>query len=73
MSIFSISLTNELAKFVEDEVASGEYESKGQLIKKALKRYQDEVVVERLLKASREVEEGKILRGDLKSVLKKVK
>ena len=55
MSILSISLTPELEKFINDEVASGEFESKGQLVKKALRKFEEDLVVTRILKASEEV------------------
>lgn len=73
MGILSVSLTPELEKFIEDEVSSGEFESKGQLIKKALRKFEEELVISRILKASAEAKEGKVLRGDLKELLKQVK
>ncbi len=73
MGILSVSLTPELEKFIEDEIASGEFESKGQLVKKALKRFEEEIVIARILKASAEAKEGKVLRGDLRELLKKIK
>jgi putative addiction module CopG family antidote len=73
MGILSVSLTPELEKFIEDEVASGEFESKGQLIKKALKRFEEDLIVEDLLRISAEIEEGIYLEGDLDELAKKVK
>lgn len=63
MGILSVSLTPELEKFIEDEVTSGKFESKGQLIKKALKRFEEEIVIARILKAGDEAWAGIILRG----------
>lgn len=73
MGILSVSLTPELEKFINDEVASGEFESKGQLIKKALKRFEEEVVVARILKASKEAKAGLVLYGDLDELVKQIK
>jgi putative addiction module CopG family antidote len=73
MAILSVSLTPELEKFIEDEVSSGEFESKGQLIKKALKRFEEELIIARLLKASREIDQGVYLEGDLDELVKKIK
>ena len=73
MGILSVSLPPELEKFIEDEVASGEFESKGQVVKKALKKFEEELVVARILKASAEAKEGKVLRGDLRELLRKIK
>lgn len=73
MSIITISIPAELEKFVKDEVFSGEFESKSQVVKKALKKFQEDLVVERILKASKNAREGKILRGNLDDLLKKIK
>lgn len=72
MPILSVSLTPELDKFITDEVASGEFESKGQLIKKALKKFEEDTIVERVLKASRDIKEGKGLEGDLRDLIKQI-
>ena len=72
MGILSVSLTPELEKFIEDEVSSGEFESKGQLIKKALKKFEEELIIQRILKASAEAKAGVVLRGDLDELVKQV-
>lgn len=71
MSILSVSLTPELEKFINDEVASGEFESKGQLVKKALRKFEEDLIVARILKASEEARRGNVLRGDLEELSKK--
>ena len=73
MGILSVSLPPELEKFIEDEVASGEFESKGQVVKKALRKFEEELIIQRILKASAEAKAGKVLRGDLKELIKQVK
>jgi putative addiction module CopG family antidote len=73
MSILSVSLPSDLEKFISDEVASGEFESKSQLVKKALRKFEEDLIVERLLRSSREAKEGKVFRGDLRELVKKIK
>ncbi|MEY4440552.1 MAG: Bacterial antitoxin of ParD toxin-antitoxin type system [Candidatus Parcubacteria bacterium] len=73
MSILSVSLTPELEKFIEDEIASGEFESKGQLVKKALKKFEEDLIIQRILKAGEEAEAGMVLRGNLDDLVKLVK
>ena len=70
MTIITISLPDELNNFIEREVESGEFESKGQVVKKALKKFEEDTVIGRILLASKEAREGKILRGDLKKLSK---
>ena len=72
MSILSISLTPELEKFINEEIASGEFESKGQLVKKALRKFEEDLVVERILKSEREIIEGKGLEGDPAELINKI-
>ncbi len=70
MAILSVSLPPDLESFIDQEIKSGEFESKGQVVKKALKKLQEDVVVERILRAGREVKEGKVLRGNLRDLVK---
>lgn len=72
MGILSVSLTPELEKFIEDEVASGEFESKGQVVKKALRKFEEELIIQRLLKISDEIDKGVYLEGDLRELMKKI-
>lgn len=73
MSILSVSLPPELEKFIEDEINSGEFESKGQLVKKALRKFEEDLVIERILRSSREVKNGEYFEGDLTKLAKKIK
>lgn len=73
MGILSVSLTPELEKFIEDQVSSGEFESKGQVVKKALRKFEEEVIIQRLLRISNEIDEGVYLEGDLRELMKKIK
>lgn len=73
MSILSVSLTPEIEEFIAREMESGEFESKGQLVKKALKRFEEDLIVERILKASQKSKEGEIFQGDLKELAKKIR
>jgi Arc/MetJ-type ribon-helix-helix transcriptional regulator len=73
MSILSVSLTPEIEKFIDREIAAGEFESKGQLVKKALKKFEEDLVVERITIAAKEAREGNVLYGDLRELAKKIK
>jgi len=73
MSNLSISLTPELEKFINDEIASGEFESKGQLVKKALRKFEEDLIIQRLIRISSEIDEGEFLHGNLDDLVKQVK
>ena len=73
MSILSVSLPPEIESFLEREIASGEFETKSQIVKKALRKLEEDLIIDRILKASKEAHEGKILQGDLKALAKHLK
>lgn len=72
MSILSVSLTPDLEAFIDEQIEAGNFESKGQLVKRALRKFEEDLAVERILKASAEIKEGKIIRGDLREIIKKM-
>ncbi len=73
MSILSVSLPPEIESFIAAEMKSGNFESKGQLVKQALRKFEEELIVQRILRASQEVKEGKALSGDLRKLIKQIK
>jgi len=72
MSTFSIPMTPELEQFVEAEIKSGNASSKAEIVRRALKSYQEQLVVEGLLRSEQEAKDGKLLRGDLDKLAKKI-
>lgn len=73
MAILSVSLTPELEKFINDDVASGEFESKGQIIRKALREFKEDLLLKRLNKSVQDFKDGKYYEGDLMEIVEKIK
>lgn len=73
MSNLSVSLTPELEKFINDQIESGEFESKGQIVRKALREFEEDLLLQRLNKSVREVAEGKYYEGDLMEIDSQIK
>lgn len=71
MSILSVSLPAELDAFIEREIASGEFETKAQIVKKALRKFEEDLIVQRVLQAEQDVKEGKFFEGDLREIIKR--
>lgn len=65
MSILSVPLPQHLETFIEDAIRRGVAPTKAEVVRQALQRYAEEQAVEAVLRAMREVKEGKILEGDL--------
>ncbi|MBI2100957.1 MAG: hypothetical protein HYT47_02980 [Candidatus Vogelbacteria bacterium] len=72
MSTISVPLNAELTNWLEQMVKQGYAENKAALVRKALKRLAEEEAIAAVLKAEQEAREGKILRGDLDGLTKKI-
>ncbi len=73
MSTLSVPLTNDLTAFVDRMVKSGRAENKAAVVRQALKLLAEEEAVGAVLLAEQELAEGKILRGDLRQLVTKLK
>lgn len=72
MSTLSIPLPPNLEEFVDHSVKNGFAPTKAEVVRKAIRRLAEEQAVNDVLEAQREVKEGKILRGDINDLLKKI-
>ncbi len=73
MANLTVSLTPELEQFIDEQMALGEFESKGQLVKKALKKFEEDLIIDELLRISAEIDDGAYLKGDLDELAQKIK
>lgn len=73
MTTLSVPLTKELEARLEELVKSGVGPNKASVMRKALQKLAEDEAVNLLLEAEREVKEGKILRGDLDELVKKIR
>ena len=73
MTTLSIPISPELEKFVTGMVEQGHAANKADVVRKALKKLSEDEAVTAVLQAEQEWREGKILRGDLDSLAKKIK
>lgn len=73
MSILSVPLSPNLDEFISEQVKKGLASNKAEVVRKALRLLQEEEAVYAVLKSEQEVREGKVLRGNLKVLAKKIK
>jgi len=73
MSTISVPLTPQLEESLENLIKSGVAETKAQVMRKALTRLAEEEAVQAVLRAEQEITQGKGLRGDLRTLMKKIK
>ncbi len=73
MTTISVPIPAHMEEFIKQQIKSGNAANKADVVRKALLRMSEEEAVNEILEASREVSEGKILRGDLRELAKKFK
>mgnify|MGYP001591398071 CR=1 FL=1 len=69
MTTLSVPISGDLEKFIDDMVKSGRGANKADVVRRAIREYQENEIVERILKAEREP----TLYGDLRQLAKKFK
>lgn len=70
MSTISVPLTPVLEEFINNQVESGRAASKADVVRRALIAFTEEEAIQAVLEAQREVREGKLLRGDIRQLMK---
>ncbi len=68
MSTLSVPLTPSLEKFINDQVKSGHAANKADVVRRALTKFSEDEAVEMILRAQKEIADGKGLRGDLRKL-----
>ena len=72
MSTLSVPLPANLENFINDMILRGIAPTKAEVVRQALVHYAEDQVVEAVLRSEQEAREGKILRGDLRELMKKM-
>lgn len=73
MSTITVPISKELEDFIKEEVSSGTSETKAGLVRHALTRLQEERALSRLQEAELDIRQGRVYKGNLKTLLKKMK
>lgn len=72
MSTLSVPIPASLDNFITSMIQRGIAENKAQVVRRALREFAENQAIEAVLQAEREVAEGKILRGDLRKLARKL-
>jgi putative addiction module CopG family antidote len=70
MSTLSVPLPVHLEEFVDQMVTRGYGTNKADVVRRALNRLAEEEAIKSVIQAEQEIREGKIVKGDLKKILK---
>lgn len=73
MTTLSIPINGELERFIEEQISSGKAANKADVVRKALRFYREEQAFMDLLEAEADVKAGRVYKGDLDKIVKKLK
>lgn len=72
MSTLSVPLSNTLLEFIDEMIRKGVGSNKAEVVRRALIRFAEDQAIEMVLRSEEELRNGKILRGDLKKIAKRL-
>lgn len=73
MTTLSVPISGDLEKFIERMISDGKASNKADVVRRALREYEENIALENILQAEREIAMGQGLRGDLRILAKKFK
>ncbi|HCC83989.1 TPA: hypothetical protein DEP96_04030 [Candidatus Uhrbacteria bacterium] len=73
MITLSIPVSSDIVNFINSLVKRGDASTKAEVVRQALARYAEDRAVEDVLIAEQEMCEGKGIKGDLRTILAKIK
>lgn len=71
MNNVTVPIPNNYESFIDSAVESGEFDSRSQFIRTAIKKFIEEQEVAEILEASRRAKMGEVFSGDLDKLAKK--
>jgi len=69
MSTISVPISSEQEDFIESYIKEGKADNKAQVVRRALTKFAEDEVVEAILRAQKEP----LLKGDLRTLMRKLK
>ena len=73
MTTISVPMPKDLLQFIDSVIKSGEAENRAQAIRKAIRKMREQIEINDILEASRQIKAGISHTGDIKKILGKRK
>jgi Arc/MetJ-type ribon-helix-helix transcriptional regulator len=73
MTTISIPMPKDLLDFIDEFINSGEAENRAQAVRKAVRKMREQIEVDDIFEASRQIKQGHSYTGNLKDILKQRK
>ncbi|MEK7609748.1 MAG: ribbon-helix-helix domain-containing protein [Patescibacteria group bacterium] len=70
MTTISVPMPKDLLEFVDSIIFSGEAENRAQAIRKAVRKMRENVEINEIFEASRQIKKGLVYTGNLKEIMK---
>ena len=70
MTTISVPIPENLVDFINQMIATGEAETKAEVIRQALRKYAEDEAFASVLKSRQEIKGGKVLEGNLVDLVK---
>ena len=72
MTTITVPINSDLEEFIKSEIKNGSSESKAHVVRYALMRLREERTLERLSEAENDIKEGRVYKGSLATLAKKL-
>ncbi len=72
MTTITVPINSELEEFIKSEIKNGTSETKAHVVRYALLRLREERALERLSEAESDIKEGRVYKGSLATLSKKI-
>lgn len=69
MTTLSIPMPKDLLAFIDSIIHSGEAENRAQAVRKAIRKMKEQVEINDIFEASRQIKQGLAYTGDLEDIL----
>lgn len=73
MATLSVPIPHKLEDFIKNQIKKGNAPNKAAVVRRALIRLSEEEAINDVLRSEQEMKEGKLLKGDLRKLLKQLK
>ena len=72
MTTLSVPIPARTEEFIDRVVKQGIASNKADVVRRALARYEEDLAVEAVLQSMKELNEGKVLRGDIRKLMREL-
>lgn len=69
MTTISIPFPKDLIEFIDSQIETGEVDNRAQAVRKAVRKFREDMEIRDILESSKEVDRGLFYSGNLKDII----